>query len=236
MTIQSHQATSPTRPSKFWFGSVAPARQTRGVFLLRVKLPDRPGSLGAVASAMGTVGADIFAVEIVERLDDSVVDDFMVELPDAHMPDSLVSACESLAGVNVLWLSRYPETWNLESDVEILSRMTEDPEHAAEILTEGAPIVFHCHWALLIEPATNRQLLGTSQAPDLTPEQVAALAPLDTVRAFTPPTEWLPRWGEVTLAMSPTGQGRVVILGRHGGPAWLDSELGRLRLLAAMGA
>ena len=32
---------------------------------MRVTLPDRPGSLGAVATAMGGVGADINAVEIV---------------------------------------------------------------------------------------------------------------------------------------------------------------------------
>ena len=33
--------------------------QTVRVFLLRIALPDRPGSLGAIATAMGTVGADI---------------------------------------------------------------------------------------------------------------------------------------------------------------------------------
>ena len=31
----------------------ADMRETRGVFLMRVALPDRPGSLGAVASALG---------------------------------------------------------------------------------------------------------------------------------------------------------------------------------------
>ena len=51
------------------------------VFLMRVSLPDRPGSLGAVASAMGSVGGDINAVEIVEKGDGIVVDDFIVDLP-----------------------------------------------------------------------------------------------------------------------------------------------------------
>ena len=51
------------------------------VFLIRVSIPDRPGSLGAVASAMGTVGADIHAVEIVGREMGRVIDDFLVKLP-----------------------------------------------------------------------------------------------------------------------------------------------------------
>ncbi|MDQ3591372.1 MAG: amino acid-binding protein, partial [Actinomycetota bacterium] len=36
-------------------------------FLLRVELPDVPGSLGTLASALGTTGADIQAIEIVEH-------------------------------------------------------------------------------------------------------------------------------------------------------------------------
>ena len=36
-------------------------------FLIRVQLPDSPGTLGAVATALGTVGADILSVDVVER-------------------------------------------------------------------------------------------------------------------------------------------------------------------------
>ncbi|MCW2770497.1 MAG: amino acid-binding protein, partial [Aeromicrobium sp.] len=36
-------------------------------FLLRVELPDVPGSLGTLATALGGAGADIEAIEIVER-------------------------------------------------------------------------------------------------------------------------------------------------------------------------
>jgi hypothetical protein len=35
------------------------------VFLMRITLPDRPGSLGSDATAKGSVGADIHDVEIV---------------------------------------------------------------------------------------------------------------------------------------------------------------------------
>ena len=35
--------------------------------MIRIQLPDTPGSLGSVATAMGTANADISAIEIVEK-------------------------------------------------------------------------------------------------------------------------------------------------------------------------
>ena len=34
-------------------------------YLLRVQLEDRPGSLGSLAVALGTVGADILSLDVV---------------------------------------------------------------------------------------------------------------------------------------------------------------------------
>ncbi|MDN6021167.1 MAG: amino acid-binding protein, partial [Acidipropionibacterium jensenii] len=48
--------------------------------MLRVQLPDTPGSLGFVATAMGTVDADISAVEIVEKGPGYAIDDFILTL------------------------------------------------------------------------------------------------------------------------------------------------------------
>ena len=48
--------------------------------LLRVELPDVPGSLGRLATAIGVAGGDIGALEIVEkRYDGTAVDDVLVE-------------------------------------------------------------------------------------------------------------------------------------------------------------
>ena len=53
-------------------------------FLLRVVLPDKPGSLGAVATALGNAGADILGVNVVERSTGHAVDDLAVELPSGR--------------------------------------------------------------------------------------------------------------------------------------------------------
>lgn len=209
-------------------------RQTVGVFLVRVLLPDRPGSLGAVATAMGVVSADINAVEIVEKGDGYAVDDFMVELPAGSRPDSLVSACASVPGVEVIWVSHYPEAWGLQADVDLLDAMTEDPEHAEEILTSEAPAVFRVTWALLIDRETGTVVAATDLAPELDQAGIAALGDLDAVDDRELAEGWTPGWGETLIGVAPFRTSHSIVLGRHGGPEFMKSELARLRHLAAL--
>jgi hypothetical protein len=206
------------------------------VFLMRVTLPDRPGSLGAVASAMGKVGGDINAVEIVEKGDGIVVDDFIVDLPPNQMPETIVTACQSLEGVKVEWISRYPEGGGLQSDLEALERMTSDPVHAAETLVSLCPVVFRSHWATLIEvtPDGPRSTFSTTLAPDVTDQVAATLAPFDVTHRVNLVSGWSPGWGDTTVVVTPLTQDRVIAIGRLGGPAFLDSEIARLHHLAAL--
>lgn len=206
------------------------------MFLMRIRLPDRPGSLGAVATAMGGVGGDINAVEIVEKGDGVVVDDFIVDLPPNQMPETIVTACHSLEGVRVEWISRYPEGGGLQSDLEALERMAAEPEHAAETLVSLCPVVFRSHWATLIEVAAEgpRSTFSTTLAPDVTPDVAAALGPFDTTHRVDLRSGWSPGWGDTTVVVTPVTQDRVIAIGRLGGPAFLDSEIARLHHLAAL--
>jgi hypothetical protein len=204
------------------------------VFLLRIALPDRPGSLGAVASAMGTVGADINAVEIVEKYEGYAVDDFMVELPSGVLPDSLVSVCTAIEGVELLWLSHYPENWGLQGDVDVLNHMTEYPERAEEILTLESPEVFRVTWAAMIDRHAGRVVAKTDLAPDLDSDGIAALGPLDIVRDDELPDGWLPDWTETLIAVAPFRSTASIVVARRGGPEFLPSEIARLRHLAAL--
>ena len=151
---------------------------------MRVTLPDRPGSLGSVASAMGGVGGDINAVEIVEKGDGVVVDDFIVDLPPNQLPETLVSACQNLEGVHVEWIARYPEGGGLQSDLEALERMTADPVHAAETLVSLCPVVFRSHWAILVDagPAGPEMTFSTTLAPDVDPRPRRAASRPSTSR------------------------------------------------------
>jgi hypothetical protein len=207
-----------------------------GVFLMRVTLPDRPGSLGSVATAMGGVGADINAVEIVEKGDGIVVDDFIVDLPPGQLPETIITACQSLPGVRVEWISRYPEGGGLQSDLEALERMTADPDHAAEILVSLSPVVFRSHFATLIEVVDGepRPAYSTTLAPDLTADSVMNFSPFHCTHRINLPAGWISGWADTTVVVSALSQDRAIAIGRIGGPEFLDSEIARLHHLAAL--
>jgi ACT domain-containing protein len=49
--------------------------------VLSIRLPDRPGALGAVASRIGAVGADITDVVVHRTRGSSALDEFHLSLP-----------------------------------------------------------------------------------------------------------------------------------------------------------
>lgn len=207
-----------------------------GVYLMRVALPDRPGSLGAVASAMGSVGGDINAVEIVEKGDGVVVDDFIVDLPPGQLPETIITACHHLEGVRVEWISRYPEGGGLQSDLEALERMTADPVNAAETLVSLSPVVFRSHWSVLLDVADDQvtTLTHTTLAPEFDTANAAPIGPFDVTHRVELESGWLPGWAESTVVVVPLTRDRAIVIGRLGGPAFLDSEIARLHHLAAL--
>ena len=66
-------------------------------YLLRVELPDVPGSLGRVATAIGMAGGDIEAIEIVEKRDGTAVDDVLLETAPGAMPPTRTSGASTRA-------------------------------------------------------------------------------------------------------------------------------------------
>jgi ACT domain len=201
-------------------------------YLLRVELPDVPGSLGRVATAIGEAGGDIEAIEIVEHRDDGhAVDDVLLETAPGVMPDSIVSACNTLDGVAVLWISRYGAGGNLFLDLEAVERLTEDPAGALDQLVELAPVVFRSDWAARLELTDGgvKTLHSTSAAPDFSDAQASWFPVVRAVRLEVPP-----EWDAVVAAAPVSSDNELIAIGRRGGPDVLDSELARLQHLTAL--
>ena len=137
-------------------------------FLMRVELPDVPGSLGRVATAIGEAGGDIEAIEIVEhRSDGTAVDDVLLEMAPGAMPDSVVSACNALDGVRVLWISRYAAGGNLFLDLEVVEELTRHGAEALDRLVGMLPVTFRVDWAARVRrtPDGREVVQATEAAP-----------------------------------------------------------------------
>ncbi|WP_050997251.1 MULTISPECIES: ACT domain-containing protein [Frankia] len=222
-------------------------------YLLRVVLPDHPGTLGAVATALGAAGIDIVSVTVVERTAAGAVDDLLVMLPPGGLADRAMSAAHSVPGVVVESLRPFlADGGGVASDLDLVDALTERPLDAPATLTELAPGVFNADWAVLLEHvgADDVRVRETSVgAPTLggddlgVPERVRLplpWLPLDRARRIGPAEgTFPPRWEAVSmeLAAAPVGGDRLVILiGRPGGPAFRPSEIDRLAHLAGIAA
>lgn len=192
-------------------------------FLLRVELSDVPGSLGRLAGAIGEAGGDIGAIEIVEkRHDGTAVDDVLLEVAPGTMPDSIVSACNGIDGVRVLWISRYAAGGNLFLDLEAVEELTADPEGALDRLIDLLPVTFRADWAVRVSKIDG-PVYTTEAAPgDL------AWAPIDRADRLVLGDE------NAVACAARLNKSEIVVIGRRGGPEFLDSEIARLGHLVGL--
>ena len=197
---------------------------------MRVALPSRLGSLGAVATALGSIGAQINLVEIVEK-GDIEVEEFILELPESQGVESIVTACDALEGVQVQWIRNYPRGGNIELDVQVLQRMTADPPRAAETFVAAAPVVFRARWGLLLGVTAPEVTFSTPGAPDLDAAMLARFLPFHEVHRVALEDSWLPGWGKCSAVVAPIGPQHAVVVGRPGDPPFLTSEVARLQYL-----
>ena len=178
-------------------------------FLLRVSLPDRPGALGLVATALGTVEADIVSVDVIERGTGYAVDDMVVQLPPGRLPDTLVSAAATVEGVRVESIRPYAAAFDPNRELELIDALVADRTDALPRLAEGVTRIFRAGWTLVVgEPQEidgrlyANVLAGCPAAPEVDRVHRAVVAgqdrrrhrdirPTPTLRAGTVPT---PNW------------------------------------------
>ncbi|CRZ15216.1 amino acid-binding protein [Mycolicibacterium neworleansense] len=210
-------------------------------YLLRVQLEDRPGSLGSLAVALGSVGADILSLDVVERGTGYAIDDLVVDLPQGSMPDTLITAAENLSGVYVD--SIRPHTGLLEAhrELELIDHVSAAHSRAdrLRVLAEEAPRVLRVSWCVVVRStATGVERIAASHGAPETQAQSAPWLPLPHAAALDGTEDWVPQlWRDMdtTLAAAPLGDhDTAVVLGRPGGPGFRPSEVARLGYLAGI--
>jgi hypothetical protein len=206
-------------------------------YLLRIVLPDRPGMLGAVATAIGHAGGDIVSLDVVERGPDGAVDDLLVQLPPGGLADVLITSAQSVPGVVVESLRPYLGADDLHRDLELVDELAAAPAAALQLLVDLAPGVFRASWALLAGP--HGVVASSAAAPSLAGVPLPWL-PLASARRIDPSESWVPEpWNTLgtELAAAPVGAAdRAILVGRPGGPRFRASEVLRLAHLAGIAA
>jgi hypothetical protein len=208
-------------------------------YLLRVILPDRPGALGALATALGAVGADILSLDVIDRVPGSAVDDVVVDLPPDRLADSLVSAAATVPGVRVDYIRPYAGQIDPHRELELLDSLATQPAQPLAVLADGVTRIFRAGWALVLDvPAGEHAtvLARGGAAPELTCLP-APWWPPSPARVLDVGDDWAPPdWKrlDTELAVTPLGDAAVLV----GRPTmrWLPSELLRLRHFAAIAA
>lgn len=229
-------------------------------YVLRLLLPDRPGTLGAVATALGLVDADILAMDIVERSPQQAVDDIVVSLPTGRQPDVLITAAETVPGVRVESVRPDPGVAARHREWELVEAIAADPKDAVAILARMLPQVLRAGWAIVVRVdssgvdssginsngrsadtggvgRTIKLLAGGGGVPNLT-GVIPGWAPVDKATVLDSEADWVPDdWKAIGTEMAAAplwDPDTAVIVGRPGGPAMRDSEVARLAHLAGL--
>lgn len=210
-------------------------------YLLRVQLEDRPGSLGSLAVALGSVGADILSLDVVERGSGYAIDDLVVELPLGTMPDMVITAAERLEGVRVDTIRPHTGLLEAHRELELIDHIAaaEGREAKLQVLADEAPRVLRVGWCTVVRGTDSglQRIVGSPGAPE-TQAKTAPWLPIAHAEALDGTADWVPEvWRDMdtTLAAAPLGEPHTaVVLGRPGGPLFRPSEVARLGYLSGI--
>lgn len=204
-------------------------------YLIRVSLPDVPGSLGQLAEAFGMVDADINSVDIVESsADGTVTDDIVVTLPTGVMVDTLITAVASVDGAEVDSIRPFTGRVDRRGQVEMLAQIAEHSGSLGATLDELVrvmPSAVTSSWAVVLR--TSNEGLTRAAASPAAPEDDGSrpqMPPIEAARILQPDFDgWAPdSWFQLGTSLTITplhGTDLVLVVGRVGGPDFLASEV-----------
>ncbi len=212
----------------------SPANQGHGQDLVRLRirvwLPDRPGALGLVASRIGSLGADIVGIDVLERGERVAVDEFSVVLSRSNLVDLLVREIGEVDGATVeqcLVVEQFADPRLDALDTVELLIATTDPDGtlAARVREE-----FGADWASVLRDGAVAATAG--DAPD-----AANLVALGAGTSASPLVA-SGQAGPDDLLVAPIGSAGSLLVGRASPPFRLRERQQLLalgRIVAALG-
>jgi hypothetical protein len=208
--------------------------------LLRVSVADRPGSLGALATALGEAGGDIRAIDVIERGPAGAVDDVLIDIDGEGSPQRIRDVLSRLPGVVVESLQPFTEGDQLGDPLNVVDALLATSSRALAAIIRMAPSIVRAQWVLVLDLADGAA--ATSQASAGAPwVRWARLPwlPLTSAKRIEADPSWVPYgWGDsAEMAAAPIGESNLALLViRPNGPRFRGAEVAKLRNLAALAA
>jgi hypothetical protein len=211
--------------------------------LIRLVLEDRPGALARAAAAIAEVGGDIVTMDVVDRSDSTVTDDFVVELsPQGSVGlGSVANRLSELPGVVHECLRPTPQG-ELHRELELITRLAVDSTLSLDrldLLARLIPSIIRCDWAAILTSAG--AAVGITHSSVSGPRIRWTNLPWLPLRAATtldPDEPWVPSaWhggGLLALAAAPVDPRTTVLACRNGGPDFRPREVVELGQLGAL--
>lgn len=135
--------------------------------VIRLWLPDRPGTLGRVAAAIGSVGADVTGIEILERGAGMAIDEVTIEVPDTTSVDDVVVALARVDGVAVEDVRRLDDE-RLDHGVMGLSVLADFIESSGDVdvLVAGLRRLLEADWVAVVDRGRSAVIVASGEVPD----------------------------------------------------------------------
>ncbi|WP_296132678.1 amino acid-binding ACT domain protein [Corynebacterium sp.] len=211
-------------------------------YLVRVQLPDSPGSLGYLAHALGDIEANIQSVDIVENFPDgTVMDDIVVDLPQSTMADEIITAAQGVDGVEIDSIRPFSGRVDRRGQIHLLARVAArtSVKAAMQEVCAAIPKALTSNWAIITTNISPIKRIAASDAAPADDGTNPTELGITEARILNKDRDtWIPEsWTllDSSLAAAPlVGTNYVVVMGRVGGPDYLASEVQHLGDLGAI--
>jgi hypothetical protein len=185
-------------------------------------MPDRPGALGAVASRIGAVRADVVAIEILTRVEDRAMDEIAVEV-DRELLPLLLSEIEEVDGAVVEEVRTLPGPIRdrrldaYRTSAALMEART--PDDLLDALATRVGTELDSGWVAILDSESGLSLAtgGRPPGPDWLAAAMRRSASRRIANANPGPDPWAPdmMWGALDRFDAAVGVGR---------PGWPFSE------------
>ncbi|GAA2915088.1 amino acid-binding protein [Streptosporangium fragile] len=193
---------------------------------LRVSFPDRPGALGQAARVLGTLGADILQVTVLERAAGRAVDDFTVSWPGTTDAETVRERLSVVPGMRVegVWPTR--EIPGAAPDYDLLRHVAGEPGRALATLVDAMPDLVSAEWAVIMSAERGELPHRSWQAPQAL-EETGGLVGVkaDDLTPLRPAV--LTSGGHQLMSLPVPGTSLHLVLARTEGPPFHRAELDR---------